>query len=174
MHFEAETNGIKYEVNVTEGRRNWKVSIKPENKTWCHYDILKSNYQSLDSSISFLYENSSFLIDVVGKSSTDYTVYTRGSHRTINIFNDESLLHESLKTAGQTSNDSQLSSGMPGKITKIYVKPGDEIKQDEPLLIMEAMKMENEMRAPRDVKIKDIKVKEGQNVESGTELVTYE
>ncbi len=41
---------------------------------------------------------------------------------------------------------SELNSGMPGKIVKIFVKPGDELKEGDPILIMEAMKMENEMR----------------------------
>jgi biotin carboxyl carrier protein len=62
---------------------------------------------------------------------------------------------------------------MPGKIVKIFAKPGDEIKAGQPLLIMEAMKMENEMRAASDVKIKEVLVKEGENVESGATLVTF-
>jgi glutaconyl-CoA/methylmalonyl-CoA decarboxylase subunit gamma len=62
---------------------------------------------------------------------------------------------------------------MPGKIVKIFVKPGDELKEGDPILIMEAMKMENEMRAASPVKIKEILVKEGENVETGATLVTY-
>jgi len=173
MHFEAESNGTNFEVIVTEARNEWKVSLKEEEKDWSHYSISKNDYQSLDGTISFIFNNKSYLVDVVGEN-TDYTVYTRGSHRNIKIYNDESLLHESLKSGGSIGGEDNLTSGMPGKIVKVYVKPGDTIKQDEPLLIMEAMKMENEMRAPTDVVIKDVLVKDGQNVESGTVLVTYE
>ena len=66
-----------------------------------------------------------------------------------------------------------LASGMPGKIVKIFVKVGDELKEGDPILIMEAMKMENEMRAKSAVKIKEILVREGENVDSGATLVTF-
>jgi biotin carboxyl carrier protein len=63
---------------------------------------------------------------------------------------------------------------MPGKIIEIFVKEGDVVKANKPLLIMEAMKMENEMRATRDVKIKEIKVKQGDSIESGAVLIKFE
>lgn len=173
MHFEAESNGQKFEVIVNETRLDWKVSLKPEEGQWTHYNIPKSDYQLLDQSISFIFNKRSYLVDVVGED-THYTVYTRGSHRNIKIYNDEALLHESLKTGKSLGGDDSLVSGMPGKIVKVYVKPGEEIKEGEPLLIMEAMKMENEMLAPSDVKIKSVHVQEGQNVESGVTLITYE
>ena len=173
MFFEAESNGIKYEVNVSESRNTWKVSIKEDGSDWINYDIPKVDYLEADDSISLLFNNSSYLVDVVGQD-TEYTVYTRGSFRTIKIFNEERLLHESLKTGGSLGGGNSLTSGMPGKIVNIFVKPGDEVAADTPLLIMEAMKMENEMLAPSDVKIKSVHVQEGQNVESGVTLITYE
>ena len=63
---------------------------------------------------------------------------------------------------------------MPGKIVKVFVKPGDEVKEGDPLLIMEAMKMENEMRASGAAVVKDVLVKAGDNVESGATLVTFQ
>ena len=59
------------------------------------------------------------------------------------------LLHQSLKKGGGFGADLELKSGMPGKIIQIFVKEGDVVKAQKPLLIMEAMKMENEMRASR-------------------------
>ncbi len=84
------------------------------------------------------------------------------------------LLHESLKKGGGFGGDAQLKSGMPGKIIEIFVKAGDEVKAGKPLLIMEAMKMENEMRAASDVKIKEVCVKQGDSVESGAVLIKFE
>jgi biotin carboxyl carrier protein len=63
---------------------------------------------------------------------------------------------------------------MPGKIVKVFVKRGDEVRANQPLLIMEAMKMENEMRASHDTRIKDIHYKQGDSVESGATLITFE
>ena len=63
---------------------------------------------------------------------------------------------------------------MPGKIIEIFVKEGDVVKANKPLLIMEAMKMENEMRATADVKVKQICVKQGDSIESGAVLIKFE
>jgi len=172
MFFEAESNGEKYEVNVSELRYNWKVSIKQSGKAWVNYEIPKVDYQIAEDTISLIFNNSSYLVDVVGHD-TEYTVFTRGSYRTIKIYNEEKLLHESFKTRSSFGGGNELQAGMPGKIVKILVKEGDEVATDSPLLIMEAMKMENEMHAPRDVTIKSIKVKEGENVESGAVLMSY-
>ncbi|MBY0451954.1 MAG: acetyl-CoA carboxylase biotin carboxyl carrier protein subunit [Bdellovibrionaceae bacterium] len=173
MYFEAELRGKKYKVDVTEGRHNWKVSLQLEGQDWKHYDISKTDFKTAEEYVSFLFEGKSYLIDVLGQD-TEYTVFTRNSFRTIKIFNDEMLLHESLKKGGGVGNETVLKSGMPGKIIEIFVKAGDEVKAGKPLLIMEAMKMENEMRAATDVKIKEVKTKQGESVESGAILIEFE
>lgn len=172
MYFEAESEGKKYSVSVSESRNNWRVGIREDTSDWLYYDIRKEDYRFLDETVSLIFKDSSYLIDVISKG-TEYTVYTRGAHKTFKVYNEEKLLHESLKAGGGLGAGASLNSGMPGKIVKIFVKPGDEIKAGDPLLIMEAMKMENEMRAAADVKIKEILVKEGDNVESGATLVTF-
>lgn len=173
MYFEAESEGVKFSVSVGENKDHWRVGIREADKDWLYYDIRKEDYQTLDDSVSFLFKDSSYLVDVIGKG-TEYTVYTRGAHKTFQVYNEEKLLHESLKSGGGLGSGSSLNSGMPGKIVKVFVKAGDEVKEGDPLLIMEAMKMENEMRAASAVKIKEVLVKEGDNVESGATLVTFE
>jgi acetyl/propionyl-CoA carboxylase alpha subunit len=172
MFFEAESNKKKYEVQVNETRTGYKVSLREQEKEWRHCDRTSDQYQYLDETVSFLFNNSSYLLDVTNLGM-EYTVFTRGSHRSIKIFNEEAILHESLKAGGGFGTGENLSSGMPGKIVKVLVKAGDEVKEGEPLLIMEAMKMENEMRADRDIKIKHVNVKAGDNVEAGAVLITF-
>lgn len=173
MYFEAELKGKKYKVDVSEHKSAWKVSLQEEGKEWIHYDISKNDYKEAEQYISFLFGGKSYLIDVIGQD-TEYTVFTRNSFRTIKVFNDEMLLHESLKKGGGFGGDNELKSGMPGKIIEIFAKEGEIVKANKPLLIMEAMKMENEMRASRDVKIKEVKVKQGDSVESGAVLIKFE
>lgn len=173
MYFEAELKDKKFKVDVTEHRTTWKVSVQEEGKDWIHYDISKRDYKQAEQYISFLFGGKSYLIDVIGQD-TEYTVFTRNSFRTIKVFNDEMLLHESLKKGGGFGGDQELKSGMPGKIIEIFAKEGEIVKANKPLLIMEAMKMENEMRASRDVKIKEIRVKQGDSVESGAVLIKFE
>ncbi len=173
MYFEAELKNSHYKVNVAEGRHQWKISIQKDNESWVHYDISKTDYRRSESYFSFLFKGVSYMIDVVGKD-TKYTVFTRNSFRNVKIYNDEMLLHESLKRGGGFGIDTELKSGMPGKIIEIFVKAGDVVKTNKPLLIMEAMKMENEMRATSDVRIKEICVKQGDSVEAGAVLIKFE
>jgi biotin carboxyl carrier protein len=63
---------------------------------------------------------------------------------------------------------------MPGKIIRIMVKPGAQVEKDQPLIVMEAMKMENEIRAQGAGKVGTIKVTEGQAVETGADLMMIE
>lgn len=173
MYFEAVLKGKKYKVDVVETRASWKVSLQPEGKDWVHYEISKRDYKQAEEYISFLFHGKSYLIDVLGQD-TEYTVFTRNSFRSIKIFNDEMLLHESLKKGGGFGGDAVLKAGMPGKVIEIFVKAGDVVKANKPLLIMEAMKMENEMRAASDVKIKEVCVKQGDSIESGAVLIKFE
>lgn len=63
---------------------------------------------------------------------------------------------------------------LPGTIVKILVEVGEEVKVGQTLLILEAMKMENEVVSPKDGIVKEIKVKEGMRVETGDALVVIE
>jgi biotin carboxyl carrier protein len=173
MYFEAELKGRKYKVDVTEHRATWKISLQEEGKDWIHYDVSKNDYKFAEEYVSFLFEGKSYLIDVIGKD-TDYTVFARNSFRNIKIFNDEMLLHESLKKGGGFGGNDDLKAGMPGKIIQIFCKQGDMVKANKPLVIMEAMKMENEMRTSRDVKVKEVLVKQGDSVETGAVLIKFE
>ena len=63
---------------------------------------------------------------------------------------------------------------MPGKVVKILVAPGDEVKARQGILVVEAMKMENEIGSPRAGRVKEIPVKEGMSVEAGRVLAIVE
>jgi biotin carboxyl carrier protein len=69
---------------------------------------------------------------------------------------------------------SSIQSPMPGKIVKVLVAVGDEVKSGQGVVVVEAMKMENELKSPKDGKVKAVTVKEGQAVEAGQSLVTLE
>ncbi len=68
----------------------------------------------------------------------------------------------------------EVGAPMPGTITEILVEVGDEVKTDEELLILEAMKMENPIVAPADGKVAEIKVKEEDKVATNDILVVIE
>ena len=173
MIFHAEVKDKTWEITVNETRKGWQVCLKPEDGELVKYEFSKTDYQHMDDTISFLFKDSSYLLDVTN-DGLDYTVYTRGAYRSLKLYNEEKILHESLKAGGSLGGGDALVAQMPGKIVKLFVEVGDEVKQGDPLLIMEAMKMENEMRADRDCKIKAIHVKAGENIEANTNLVSFE
>jgi biotin carboxyl carrier protein len=63
---------------------------------------------------------------------------------------------------------------MPGLVLDVRVKEGDEVKKGDPLLVLEAMKMENILKSPAHAKIKKINVNKGQAVEKNQVLVSFE
>ena len=63
---------------------------------------------------------------------------------------------------------------MPGKIVRVLVKAGDAVKARQGLIVVEAMKMENELRAARDGQVREVLAAEGQSVDAGTVLVVVE
>lgn len=173
MIFEANLRDKHYKIDINETKRSWKINLQEEGGEWVRYEISKNDYKLVENVISLIFQGKSYVLDVIG-SDTEYNVYTRSAYRKVTIYNDETLLHESLKKGGAMGGADKLSAGMPGKIVKVLVKPGDIVKANQPILIMEAMKMENEMRAPQDTKIKDVLVKPADSVESGQTLITFE
>ena len=60
---------------------------------------------------------------------------------------------------------------MPGKVVRVLVATGDAVRVRQPLVVVEAMKMENELRAGRDGHVAAIHVREGASVDAGTLLI---
>jgi biotin carboxyl carrier protein len=73
------------------------------------------------------------------------------------------------KTGGKT-----VTSPMPGSIFKVNVKPGEAVKKGDIILILEAMKMENEIFAAEDAVVASVEATEGATVNTGDILVTFE
>ncbi len=63
---------------------------------------------------------------------------------------------------------------MPGKVVRLLVKPGDQVSARQGVIVVEAMKMENELRAGRDGIVRDVLVAEGALVDAGAPLVVIE
>ena len=66
---------------------------------------------------------------------------------------------------------SEILSPLSGTVTKIFVEPKQEVKKNDLLLVIESMKMENQIRAPKNAMIENIFVKEGQKIETNQLLI---
>jgi len=74
-------------------------------------------------------------------------------------------------TGGAGAGGGQLSSPMPGKIVKLLVQVGDQVQEGQTLLVMEAMKMQNELKTNTTGTVATIHVQEGATVETGAALI---
>ncbi len=84
-------------------------------------------------------------------------------------------MYRGFKPSGLSgSNDGELITNMPGKVVKILVNSGDHVSKGDPVVILEAMKMENEIKSPTDGIVKTIYVKEGDALEQGVLMIDLE
>lgn len=74
-------------------------------------------------------------------------------------------------TSTEPAGPSRVAAPMPGRIVKVLVRPGDAVEARQPLVVVEAMKMENELRAPKAGTVTEVRVTEGSLVEARTVLV---
>jgi 3-methylcrotonyl-CoA carboxylase alpha subunit len=81
-------------------------------------------------------------------------------------------LEEKGARARTRHRDHSMEAPMPGSVLRILVAAGDVVAKGAPLLILEAMKMEHQITAPRDGTIASVNCKEGELVQPGVELVT--
>lgn len=78
------------------------------------------------------------------------------------------------RDVGGGSGPQRVIAPMPGKVVRVLVKPGDEVKPKQGLVVIEAMKMENELKAARAGTVREVYVAEGQSVDAGAALVIVE
>jgi biotin carboxyl carrier protein len=67
-----------------------------------------------------------------------------------------------------------LSSPMPGKVVRVMLNAGDDVAANQGVLVVEAMKMQNEVQSPKQGKVVEIKVAEGQTINAGQTLAVIE
>ena len=109
-------------------------------------------------------------VETQNKNSNN-TQHSQKSNPNIDSHNQKSFISPS-----PTSNAPDLNSikaPMPGTIVSINVKENQKVSKGDVLLILEAMKMENEIMAPDDLIISKTNVKKGDGVETGQDLILY-
>lgn len=121
---------------------------------------------------SILHGASSFEVDVHGREE-EYEALIEGDCHRFQIASEQrkALARGAGKGA---AGKAMVSSPMPGKVVKILVHVGEEVKADQGVIVVEAMKMENELKTSVAGKVKEIFVSEGEVVESGAKLVYVE
>lgn len=78
------------------------------------------------------------------------------------------------KSARHAEGRQRITAPMPGRIVRVLVAPGDVVELRQPVIVIEAMKMENELRAPKAGTVRDVAVEPGASVEAGRLLVVID
>jgi biotin carboxyl carrier protein len=95
-------------------------------------------------------------------------------HRIAVTIQDPKRLSHNAGAAGQAGGRAVLTSPMPGKVVRVLCAAGDEVAEGQGILVVEAMKMQNEVQSPKTGKVVEIKVTEGQTVNAGEVLAVVE
>jgi biotin carboxyl carrier protein len=149
----AEMNGRTLEVSVADAGGRWSM-------------LVDSGFSRISYDIAFEPAATGELIVHVNGVAIPLTIASAPGSPT------------PMARAGRGAGDRGAGAGprmivapMPGRIVKVLVKPGQSVSARQPLLVVEAMKMENELRAPRGGTVAEVRVAEGSSVEANAVLV---
>jgi glutaconyl-CoA/methylmalonyl-CoA decarboxylase subunit gamma len=103
----------------------------------------------------------------------DVGAIASGHRSYVRVESERMRAAEAAKKTKGGGSDRVLKSPMPGRVVKVLVKVGDLVVAGQPLLVVEAMKMENELKAKAPATIAEIHVAAGATVEANAKLVTF-
>ncbi len=147
-HIFAEIDGRKYELEVSKPEANIYL-LKFDNKI---YEVFVSPQNKSNDKQQVKLKNYDFEVKII----------------------DPKNLRGMAAQAANNEGISEIKTAMPGKIVRILSEIGAEVKQGDGIIIVEAMKMQNEMKSPKDGTVKEIKFEVGKTVNAGDVLAVIE
>ncbi|MBP6440835.1 MAG: acetyl-CoA carboxylase biotin carboxyl carrier protein subunit [Caldilineaceae bacterium] len=112
---------------------------------------------------------------LIGVDRFDYTINVRGEQFHVQIEDERARrLNRGRKLPALPEGELAVTAPIPGLVVKVLVQVGAVIEEGQPLVILEAMKMENELRSMRNGVVKSISVAPGQRVEQNAVLLILE
>ncbi len=153
------------ETKVKIERRGGEFTVEIGDQS---YVILSA--EAMHGVRSLLVEGVQFEVAVRPVGEDRYEVTSSGGVETVQVQDPLTALAEEAHAAEAGGGQQRVDAYMPGRVTSVLVEEGAEVAAGEGILVLEAMKMENEIRAERNGVITRIHVTEGQAVEGGDPL----
>jgi 3-methylcrotonyl-CoA carboxylase alpha subunit len=166
LDFKLKMDGQDYEVVVYPEKKGLHTVIIGDKTYLVEVPRLSENKITVKAKEGIFRADISH--DCMGNAFVSVNGHIFNTHR------DDLLIREDVYTGIDSPDgggDGLIFSPMPGKVVKVNVKPGDDVKKGNVLLIVEAMKMENNIIAPRDGKIEKVNVKSGMMVDGSKPLM---
>jgi len=164
VRYFVTVNGRDHEVELVE--RSGELSVAVDQKT------LDLSYEEVDElgQVVVLRDGKSFALSIEGDEATA-AVTLAGHFYSVRLEDErERAAHAAEREAGPA--DGVVLSVMPGVVVDVLVRAGDAVLKGQPLLILSAMKMQNEIAAPGPGLVAALHVAPGQAVAAGARLVT--
>lgn len=168
MKLLAELENEQNEIEIE--RRDEKVFAKINDR---EYELEVS--QPEPDVFLFKHNNKIFEIYVTPRKKQEdpFKVKLKGGEFEIYVY-DPKRLRGAGMGAGSADGIAEIKTAMPGKLVRILAKEGSEISTGDGVLVVEAMKMQNEMKSPKDGIVKEIRFEEGATVNAGDVLAVIE
>jgi biotin carboxyl carrier protein len=174
MHFEIEVNGQAHAVTVE--RTGTRFRIEADGRVDV-VDVARVDASTISMLVLGDRDVSHEVSLVEGREPGELEVYLRAGvvqARVSGAPGQRPGRGKGGPLGGLAAGPQRVLAPMPGKIVRVLVKVGDEVQARQGLVVVEAMKMENELRASRAGRVKEVHVAEGALVEAGRLLVVVE
>ena len=177
MRFEVEAGGQPRAVDVAPDGRSWRVVI---DGRVCRASMVRAGDRwSLlvsDPEAGPLAAGHSYDVMFEPADGGTWQVHVNGRMVQAGLRTSAQRLRGRLggHPGGQSAagaGDGRVVAPMPGRVVKVLVTPGTAVEAKQGVVVVEAMKMENELRAPRAGVVREVRVAEGASVEAQTVLV---
>lgn len=164
---------MDYEITI--GNKNAKLSITTEGGKAGSF-LIKSSTESLEAVIER--RDSSGIVVSIGDRMYSLRVLKRSNRQLEFLLNGEHILAQlGQKDIGTSDSGSEVAtvdesviSNFPARVVKVMISRGTKIKKGDTLIVLEAMKMEAQIRSPRGCTVQEVYVAEGDTVPKGTKL----
>lgn len=163
---------MKYLTTVND--EQYEIEIKADGIVYVNGEAREVDFKSMGQHLiySLIIDNESFEA-VVEQRDGKYHVLMSGDLYEIEVTDERAQRLAAMGgTGADIAGEIQIRSPMPGLIVDIPVSEGEEVNKGQTLVILESMKMENELKAPRDGVVVRIEAGKGQSVEQNKILVT--
>lgn len=168
MKLQAEINGEKHEVEVSRDGRNVTATVDGRR-----YELDVSEPEK----DLYLVKNegnvSQVFVSPKAKKDSEFDVTIRGQHLDVEII-DPKRLRSAGDNHDHMDGRAEIKTAMPGKVVRILVDVGAEVAKSDGIIVVEAMKMQNELKSPKDGFVKEIRAADGDTVNAGEVLVVIE
>lgn len=164
-------NNKEYSINTIKQNDNFFVKINGIKKT-----ARLMQFESTTNTLFIEIDNIiyKFQIDASNKSKTIVHIFNINKNIQVQFSNFSKTFLPAAPTSFMSNFKYELKSPISGRIIKINVNTGDKIKKNQPLFIIESMKMENEILAECDAFIKTIQINESDLVKQNQIIMTFE